>query len=289
MVSLYQVKNNIYRNTYEFVFKMVPMKKQIVLQKLILWNLCIGFILFAGTSYNSTLYAQPASSDKVKVALIYTVTTPELKEDMEREVREQLGNDVEMLIYEVPSVFEEIRATGYVTAAPAAQLITTYMNAVEAGADAILSICSTVADIAYSMQDVTKYIGVPIVMINEEMCREAVRKGQRIAVMATFPTAIMPTKSTLLRVAREMGCSVEVTEVLIKDGFGLDQEQFKALMAAKAGEVADQTDVFLFAQGSMAYCETYIAEMYRKTVLSNPRFGAKALKDALVAKGSLKN
>lgn len=260
------------------------MEKQNLLQKWVTWS--IYFVLFSlfGSAFNS-LYGQTSSGKKVKVALIYTVTTPELKEDMEREVREQLGNNVEMLIYEVPAVFEEIKAEGSVTVASAAQLFTTYMNAVEAGADAILSICSTVADIVYSMQDVAEHIGVPIVMINEEMCREAVRKGQRIAVMATFPTAITPTKSTLLRVAREMGHSIEVTEVLIEGGFGLDQEQFKALMAAKAGEVADQTDVFLFAQGSMAYCETYIAEMYRKTVLSNPRFGAKALKDALIMKG----
>lgn len=251
---------------------------------------CLCFcLLFVFGIQCSILYGQTGLDKKVKVALIYTVTTPELKEDMEREVREQLGNDVEMLIYEVPSVFEEIRTAGYVTAAPAARLIATYMNAVEAGADAVLSICSTVADIAYSMQDAAKYIGVPIVMINEEMCREAVRRGEQIAVMATFPTAIAPTKNTLLRVAREMGKPIEVREVLVEGGFSLDQEQFKALMEAKAGEVAEQTDVFLFAQGSMAYCEKYIADMYHKTVLSNPYFGAKALKDALVAKGCLKD
>lgn len=263
------------------------MKKQNSLQKWIMWNIC--FVLFSlfGSTCNA-LYGQTGLGKKVKVALIYTVTTPELKEDMEREVREQLGNNVEMMIYEVPSVFEEIRDTGYVTAAPAARLIATYMNAVEAGADAVLSICSTVADIAYSMQDAARYMGVPIVMINEEMCREAVKRGERIAVMATFPTAITPTKNTILRVAREMGKPIEVREVLVEGGFGLDQEQFRALMAAKAGEVAEETDVFLFAQGSMAYCEKYIADMYHKTVLSNPYFGAKALKDALIAKGCLK-
>ena len=68
-------------------------------------------------------------------------------------------------------------------------------------------------------------------------------------------------------------------------GFGLDQEQFKALMAEYAGKVAGDVDVILFAQGSMAYCEEYIADMYHKIVLSSPRFGAVALKEALVAKG----
>lgn len=229
--------------------------------------------------------AQPAPAKKAKVALVYTVTTPELKADVVREMKAALGEDVELLNYEVPSVFEEIKHTGYVTAAPAAKMISTYMEAVEAGADAILSICSTVGDIAYSMQDAAKYLGVPIVMVNDEMCREAVRKGKRIAIMATFPTAIAPTTRALQRVAREMGRHVEVTEVLLEGAFGMDQEKFKALMAEKAGAVADSVDVILFAQGSMAYCEEHIAAKTRKPVLSNPRFSAKALKDALAAKG----
>ena len=49
--------------------------------------------------------------------------------------------------------------------------------------------------------------------------------------------------------------------------------------------IADKVDVILFAQGSMAYCEEYIHEKYGKVVLSSPRFGAAALKDALVKKG----
>ena len=222
---------------------------------------------------------------KIKVALIYTATTPELKADMLREVTKELGPDVEIMSYEDVSVFEEPRKTGYITAVPAAKLIHMYMKAVEDGADALLSICSTVADVGYSMQDAARFIGVPLVMVNDEMCREAVKKGKRIAVMATFPTAIAPTTNTIHRMAREMGKRVEVVEVLADGGFGLDHEKFKALMAAKAGEVADKVDIILFAQGSMAYCEEYIANMYNKTVLTNPHFGAKALKAALIDKG----
>ena len=51
--------------------------------------------------------------------------------------------------------------------------------------------------------------------------------------------------------------------------------------------IADKVDVILFAQGSMAYCEEYIHEKYGKVVLSSPRFGAAALKGALVKKGLL--
>ena len=248
------------------------------------WVLCFGVVVMG--CYCQPVYGQRKISGKAKVALIYTVTTPELIADTEREVREQLGENVEIITYQAPSVFEEIRQAGYVTAAPAAKMIRTYMEAIETGADAILSICSTVGDVAFATQDVAKYLGVPIILINEEMCREAVRMGNSIAVMATFPTAIDPTVNIIRRVAREMGKhDITVTSVLVADAFGLAQEQFKQRMAAEAEKVATQVDVIVFAQGSMAYCEQYIADRFQKTVLSNPRFGAKALKTALQDKG----
>lgn len=49
------------------------------------------------------------------------------------------------------------------------------MKAAEEGVDAMLNLCSSVGEVADSVQDVAKYIGVPIVRVDEEMCREAVR------------------------------------------------------------------------------------------------------------------
>ena len=53
----------------------------------------------------------------------------------------------------------------------------------------------------------------------------------------------------------------------------------------RAEEIADQVDVVLLAQGSMAYAEDAIHEKIGKPVLSSPRFGAQALAAALKAKG----
>lgn len=223
----------------------------------------------------------------MKIGLIYTSTTPELVEIVEKEVREQLGSEAELISFQDPTILAEVRKEGYVTAAPAARLIGMYMKAVEQGADAILNLCSSVCEVADCVQDAARYLGVPIVRVDEEMCREAVRLGRKIAVMATLPTTLEPTKRTVLRVAREMGKHVEMMEVLVDGAFGLDQGQFKVLMAEHAGKAAKEADVILFAQGSMAYCESYIADLYGKTVLSSPGFGAKALKAALISKGTL--
>lgn len=223
----------------------------------------------------------------VKVALVYTSTTPELIELVEREVGAVLPKETEVISYQDPSILAEVRDAGYVTAPPAARLVGMYMEAVSAGADAILNLCSSVGEVADAAQDIAKYTGIPIVRVDEEMCREAVRQGKRIGVMATLPTTLEPTKNTIKRVAREMNRSVELVDALVDGAFGLDQEQFKELMTQYAGKIADQVDVILFAQGSMAYCEEYIHDKFGKTVLSSPRFGAVALRDALVKKGLL--
>ena len=221
----------------------------------------------------------------MKVALVYTSTTPELIELVEKEVGDVLPRETEVASYQHPSILAEVRDAGYVTAPPAASLVGMYMTAVSEGADAILNLCSSVGEVADAAQDIARYTGIPIVRVDEEMCREAVRQGKRIGVMATLPTTLNPTKNTILRVAREMNRQVELVDALVDGGFGLDQEQFKALMSEYAGTIADKVDVILFAQGSMAYCEEYIHEKYGKVVLSSPRFGAAALKDALVKKG----
>ena len=223
----------------------------------------------------------------MKVGLIYTSTTPELIELVEQEVKKQLGNGVEMLSLQDPSILADVRAAGYVTTAPAARLIGMYMQAAEAGVDAMLNLCSSVGEVADCAQNVAKYIGVPIVRVDEEMCREAVRLGKRIGVMATLSTTLEPTKGTVARVAREMGTHVEIVDCLVDGAFGLDQEQFKQRLTDAAGTIIDKVDVIVLAQGSMAYAEEHLRGVFGKPFLGSPRFGAAELKKALQAKGAI--
>ena len=223
----------------------------------------------------------------MKVGLIYTSTTPELIETVECEVRKQLGADVELYSLQDPSILADVRDAGYVTAAPAARLISMYMQAVQAGCDAMLNLCSSVGEVADCAQDAARYLGVPIVRVDEEMCREAVRRGTRIGVMATLPTTLTPTKNTVARVAREAGKAVELVDCLVDGAFGLDQEQFRARLTEAAKEIVDRVDVVVLAQGSMAYAEPHLEGVFGKPFLGSPRFGAAALKEALQRKGTI--
>ena len=226
---------------------------------------------------------------RITVGLVYTSTTPELIKIVEQEVYKNLG-DVTLLTYEDACVLTETRNASYVTANAGAKLVIMYMNAIRDGADVILNICSSVGEVAEAAKDIGKYLGVPIVRIDEEMCKDAVRissknKG-RIGVLATLPTTLNPTKQTIYKVAREMGQQITILDGLF-DAFGANQETFQKLILVKAEELADQVDVILLCQGSMAYCEALVQDKYGIPVVSSPRYGAVALKQALIDKGCI--
>ena len=93
----------------------------------------------------------------MKVALVYTSTTPELIDMVEREVRENIGQDAEIISLQDPTILAQVRDAGYVTPAPAARLIGMYMDAIGQGADAVLNICSSVGEVADSVQTCLLY------------------------------------------------------------------------------------------------------------------------------------
>lgn len=221
----------------------------------------------------------------MKAGIVYTSTTPELIELVNREIEKNLGSDVEILNYQDPSILQETREAGYVTAGAAARLVSMFMEAVSDGADAVLNVCSSVGEAADAARSIGAYTGVPIVRIDEDMCKAAVRLGSRIGVLATLQTTLEPTKNTIMRVARELGRQVQIVDGLIDGAFGIDQERFKRMMYDKTAEIADQADVILLCQGSMAYVREYLQERFHKPVLSSPGFGAAALKRALEEKG----
>jgi len=200
-------------------------------------------------------------------------------------VEKQLGTEAEIQNYEDPSILAEVREAGYVTAGAAARLVSMFMQAIMDGADAVLNCCSSVGEVADAAEAVGKYTGVPIVRIDGEMCCEAVRLGSRIGVLATLPTTLEPTKNTVKRMARELNRPAELVDGLIDGAFGIDQEEFKRMLLAKAEEIAGEVDVILLCQGSMAYAEEFLQEAIGKPVVSSPRFGARELRRVLEHKG----
>ncbi len=236
-----------------------------------------------------TYFREVFMNNHVTIGVVYTSTTPELIENVNSELRKAVGEEAGILEYQDPSILAEVREHGYVTPGAAARLVTMFMKAVSDGADVILNCCSSVGEAADAAQDIGRYTGIPIVRIDEEMCRAAVREaartGGRIGVLATLATTLTPTKNTVLRCAREINRQVILVDGLIDGAFGIDQEQFKEMLCAKTEEIKDQVDVILLCQGSMAYAQDAIHDRFGMPVFASPGYGAAAVREALKAKG----
>lgn len=225
----------------------------------------------------------------MKVGLVYTSTTPELIEMVESEVKKEV-NEVECLSYQDATILADVREAGYVTKEASLKLFQLYLQAANDEVEAILNVCSSVGEVADASKSFFESIQIPLVRIDEDMCRAAVvsasNLGGRIGVLATLPTTLNPTKNTILRVAEEMGVSVALKDGLF-DAFGADQNTFQSLIVEAAEKIKPEVDVILLCQGSMAYCDKIVSEHCKIPVFSSPGFGARTLREALIQKGKL--
>jgi Asp/Glu/hydantoin racemase len=182
------------------------------------------------------------------------------------------------------SLIAEIIAEGRLTPAVRRRLYSYYDAAASAGAELILNTCSSIGDAVYSARE---FIPVPIVRIDEAMARRAVAEASRIAVLATLSTTLDPTISLVKRCAAEAGKTVTAISAVAEGAFPAitagDAATHDRLVAETAKKVAEDCDVILLAQGSMARMEAPLRELTGKTVYSSPRLAIETLKKLLEA------
>jgi Asp/Glu/hydantoin racemase len=128
-------------------------------------------------------------------------------------------------------------------------------------------------------------VTIPLVKIDDAMAADAVRMGARVGVLATLPTTLAPTVRLVRAQAEKAGRTVSVVEGLAKGAFEAlvagRAEKHDELVASAAERVADEADVIVLAQGSMARMEETLAKRTGKPVLSSPRRGVLEVKETL--------
>ena len=180
------------------------------------------------------------------------------------------------------SLIQEVIANNAVTPAVRRRLLSYYNAAADGGADVVFNTCSSVGDIAdYG----NGFARIPVFRIDQPMAAEAVAKAERIGVISTLPTTLDPTCRLLQNEAKKAGRKVALVEGLADGAFAAGQsgdgETHDRLIAEAAVKIADQVDLFVLAQGSMARMEQRLAEMTGKPVLSSPVLGVKGLRKFL--------
>jgi Asp/Glu/hydantoin racemase len=180
------------------------------------------------------------------------------------------------------SLIQEVIANGCVTPAVRKRLLAYYDMAAVAGADVVFNTCSSVGDVAEMAKDI---VSVPVFRIDRPMAQEAIKRAERIGVISTLPTTLGPTRRLLELEARRMQCDVTLVDGLAEGAFQAgqsgDAETHDRLIAEAATKIADQVELFVLAQGSMARMENRLAELTGKPVLSSPSLGVQGLRNYL--------
>lgn len=182
------------------------------------------------------------------------------------------------------SLIPEVIANNCVTPAVRRRLISYYNAAADSGADVVFNCCSSVGKVAEMGDEIAP---IKVFRIDGPMAEKAVREGKKIGVIATLPTTLGPTVALLEDKAREAGREIEIVEGLAKGAFGADKATHDGLIEQEAMRLADEVDVIVLAQGSMAAMEEKLAAMTGKIVLSSPLLGILGLKAYLKEKGLL--
>ena len=180
------------------------------------------------------------------------------------------------------SLIQEVIANQAVTPAVRRRLLSHYVAAADAGADVIFNTCSSVGDIAdYG----NGYEPVTVFRIDQPMAQQAVTTAQRIGVISTLATTLDPTRRLLQHEAEKAQRDVVLVDGLADGAFAAGQsgdgETHDRLIAEAAMRIADQVDLFVLAQGSMARMEQRLADMTGKPVLSSPVSGVIGLRKYL--------
>lgn len=158
-----------------------------------------------------------------------------------------------------------------------------YMQfAEDVGADIILNACSSVGEL---VQKGRQQVSVPIVRIDEAMAERAVQRGDRIGVAATLQTTLNPTLRLIREKAREAGKEVSIETRLVAEAYRRlmagDPQGHDEALAAALTELAQQVDVVVLAQASMARVVPRLPQEQQEKFFTSPRLGMERVRQNL--------
>ncbi|PHN02471.1 aspartate/glutamate racemase family protein [Flavilitoribacter nigricans] len=156
-------------------------------------------------------------------------------------------------------------------------------SAEEAGADYILVTCSSIGPAVETAATLTK---IPVLRVDQPMADKAVQMGTRIGVVATLPTTLEPTSDLVRRRAVHAGKEIKLTSRLCAGAFdalmGGQPEVHDRMVANALKELAQQVDVILLAQASMARVVGQLAEADKKVpIITSPELAIQHLAEIL--------
>ena len=170
------------------------------------------------------------------------------------------------------ALLADVIREGRVTPAITGRMCFYCMAAEAKGANAILSLCSSVGD---AVDVARNLVSIPILKIDDAMTEKAVSAAEKIGVLATVPSTLGPTIRLLQSKANLIRKQVETEPILCEGAFDVlmsgAKEKHDQMVLEKARSVAENFDVLLLAQASMARLADRMSEEVAKPVFSSPK------------------
>jgi Asp/Glu/hydantoin racemase len=221
------------------------------------------------------------------LGLIHTSFVFITKETMMNDLFRELLADVKLINIVDDSLLPQCMGVGQVTPALVRRMCG-YVNAArEAGADAVLSLCSSLGpaiDVARQIVD------IPVIKIDDAMTDKAVCEFTRIGVMATVPTTLGPTVELIRQKARKTGKSVDVRQSLVDGAFQKlmagQSVEHDTMISQAAEQLAGDVEVIVFAQASMTRLAPDVQQQTNRPVLTSPRLGIEHTRRVLDSLGA---
>jgi len=155
--------------------------------------------------------------------------------------------------------------------------------ALRCGADAILYTCSAFGP---AIEALAREAAVPVLKPNEAMFDEALKRGQRIGMLATFQPSIAGMEAEFRAQAGKSAATI--TSLCVPDAMAAlrrgDAAAHHALLARAARDGAKEFDVLMLAQFSMAPAREAVQAAVRCPVLTSPESAVAKLKQLIGGK-----
>lgn len=196
--------------------------------------------------------------------------------------KEILPQDVVIRHVMDDSLLVDTRKAGYMDKDVERRIVAYVQHAENYGSDCVLMACSSVGPAADTAQLI---VNIPVLKIDEPMAQAAVRKGRRIAILATVATTLKPTGDLVQKAADEAGIPVSIEKRLCDAAFDAlltgDVEKHNSLLLGDIVAAAGSFDVVVLAQASMTNILPMIPDEISHKVLTSPRLGLERVASVL--------
>ncbi|HEY4358515.1 MAG TPA: aspartate/glutamate racemase family protein [Acidobacteriaceae bacterium] len=213
---------------------------------------------------------------------VYALHTGPVLVDVLKQLFSELLPEARLVNIVDDGLLTDVRAAGGLTPALRRRTVGYGLIAEASGADAILNCCSSVGEAADVLATL---VTIPLVKIDDKMAEAAVSQGARIAVLATVATTLDPTERLIHRKAEQAGRKIKTTRFLADSAFDAllsgNTQQHDGIVKAEIERAMTDHDVVVLAQGSMARLVPQVQSVSNVPVLSSPRLGVLALREAL--------